>query len=96
VHLYPRVGDQPVADLEAFVRGVVEQLLREQPAKTRGAFDRPDPIRPRRRPRHQVLDLCPYADLSERDLVRVERERGMRSLVRVDADHHHSHDVLLE
>jgi hypothetical protein len=72
------------------------------------ASSRPSPVAPSiaqtrlapgRRPRLQILDLRrrgPDSDLTEPRLVRRESHRGMRCLVRVDADHHHSHVVLLE
>ena len=76
-----------------------EQLLREQPPQSSGTLNRPDPLRPGRGPRTQILDLrsrSSNSDLPEPRLLRSERDRGMRSLVRVNPDHHNSHNVLLE
>jgi hypothetical protein len=43
-----------------------------------------------------ILRRRPDSDLPESRLVGSERDRGMRSLVRVNPDHHDSHDVLLK
>jgi hypothetical protein len=74
-----------------------EQLLGKELAQTTRTLDRPYAIRPRCRPVLQPLELVApsdHPDLAEHGLGLVEHHRGMRSLVRVDPDHHASHAYL--
>jgi hypothetical protein len=71
-----------------------DQLLGQQMPQPAGAFDRPGPLRPGRRPRQQALRLAGRGvdpQLAEPLLRRADRHHGVRSLVRVHADHHCRH-----
>jgi len=75
-----------------------KQLLSQQMAETIAAFDRPSPVRPTVRPRLQLLHLRSRgADfhLAEHGLGCIHSNRGMRTLVRINADHHSCHRNLL-
>ncbi len=76
-----------------------DQLLGQQVAQPGGALHRPGPLRPRRRPRQQLLRLGragTHPQLAQRLLTRADRHRGMRALVRVDPDHHFRHQHALQ
>jgi len=67
------------------------QLLRQQVAQTRGVLHRPGPLREPSRPGQQPLELGrpgTYLELAQGQLGHVNRHGGVRSLVRVDTDHH--------
>jgi hypothetical protein len=73
------------------------ELARHQPAQAVGVLHRPDP-RHRRGPGQQLLDLLRsgrHPDLGRDVLAVVERDRGVRPLVRVDPDDGHLHERLL-
>jgi Transposase IS116/IS110/IS902 family len=66
-----------------------DQLLGQQVPQPADALDRPGPLRPETRPAQQPLDLrCtgPHPNLAQ-VLLRPDRHRGMRSLMRVHPDH---------
>jgi hypothetical protein len=67
------------------------QLLSEQVAEAGGVLDRPRAIGELLGPLQQPFELLgarPHPQLSQAPLAVVDRDRGVRSLVRVDADHH--------
>ena len=70
------------------------ELLGQQVAQAAGALDCPGPLRPVSGPFHQLAGLgCrrPHPHRPELPFRRVDRHRGMRSLVRVHSDHHSRH-----
>ena len=74
------------------------QLLGQHMAQAAGAFDRPGPLRPRRRPLHQLLRLrrtSPDPQLAQRLLACPDRHRSMRTLVRINPYHHCCHETAL-
>jgi hypothetical protein len=72
-----------------------DQLLGQQIPKPARSLDRPAARRPASGPLQQHLGLSsrsPHPDPPQLPLTCVNRERGVRSLVRIDTDHHASHD----
>ena len=66
-----------------------DQLLRQQPAKTVRALDRPAPVRPTFGENLEFADLVlarGHPQLSEYLSGRVEHDRGVRALVGIDPD----------
>jgi len=66
-----------------------------QPA---GAFHRPGPLRPGRRPLQQPLRLTSrgsYPHLAKRPFIRAGRYRRVQALMRARTDHHYRHDLPL-
>jgi hypothetical protein len=75
------------------------QLLGEQVAEAGGVLDRPLALGELLRPLQQLLELLgarPHSQLGEAPLAVVDCNRSVRSLVRVDADHHRHRMLLLE
>jgi hypothetical protein len=71
-----------------------DQLIAEQATQPTSALDCPDPPRPPPRPAPQHLQLINTGhdpDLTDNPFRSVERHRGMRLLVRINADHHANH-----
>ena len=88
----------PVPGTDTRVLTGRDQLLGQQVPQPVGAFHRPGPLRPGRCPGQQPLCLRgrgPDPHLAQRGLIRIDRHRRVRSLVRVHADHHHRHDLPL-
>jgi hypothetical protein len=74
------------------------QLLRQQVPQAGGAFYRPGPLRPGLRPGQQPLRLRgagPHPQQSHPNLIRADRHRRVRALMRVHADHHRRHHLPL-
>jgi hypothetical protein len=70
------------------------ELLGEQVTQAAGAFHRPGPLRPRRRPGDQLLSLSSRSadpQLTQRLFRQIDDHRRMRALVRVYPDHHCRH-----
>jgi hypothetical protein len=71
-----------------------DELLGEQMAQAGGAFHRPGPLRPRRRPADQLQSLNSRSadpQPAPRLLRRIDDHRRMRALVRVHPDNHGRH-----
>jgi len=71
---------------------VRDELLREKVAETAGAFHGPDPFRPALGPAQEPFEHrlgCDHAQLSEQTTFFVERDGGVRRLVRIDPDGDH-------
>ena len=71
-----------------------DELLGDQMAQASGAFHRPGPLRPRRRPGDQLLSLNSRSadpQLAQRLLRRIDDHRRVRALVRVHPDNHCRH-----
>jgi hypothetical protein len=92
----PRPGRQRRWNIQhAFTRG--DELLREEIPDATRRLDRPPPIRVLAGPRQQLADLAargPHPNRRQLDLVTIDRDRGMRSLVWIDSNRH-SHRALL-
>ncbi len=74
------------------------QLPGQHVPQAAGASGRPGPLRPRRRPLHQLLRLrrtSAYLQLAQRLLTPPDRHRGMRTLVRINPYHHCCHETAL-
>ncbi len=90
----PHPGGQPGGHIQHPLADG-HQLPGQQMPQPARALHRPGPLRPRRRPRHQLLRLSHRrADpqLTQRLFACTDRHRGMRALVRVDPDHHCHHE----
>jgi hypothetical protein len=90
----PHPRGQPGLDIRHLLPGC-EQLPGQQVPRAAGALHRPGPLRPGRRPLRQPPRLHrrgPYPHLAGRLLIRADRHRGVRALVRAGADHHCRHD----
>src|SRR5258706_2842482 len=75
-----------------------QQLLGQHVPQAARALDGPGPLRPFRRPFQQFAGLrrgSPDPQLAERRLGRVDRYRGVGSLVRIHADHYRCHSPAL-
>jgi hypothetical protein len=75
-----------------------QQLLRQQPTQASRALDRPHSIRPRPSPPLQAQQLIRtrrHPNLAKDHLPGVEHHRSVRPLVRIDPDHHTSHNASL-
>jgi hypothetical protein len=73
-----------------------DQLLRQQVPQPARPFDRPRPLPPATGPVQQRLGLFgrgAHPQLSQLLLASIDHERGVRSLVRINPDHHTSHSV---
>ena len=84
-------GGQRRGDVDDGLAGG-DELLGQQPSQAAGALDRPDALRPSRGPRSQPRQrraVGRHAQLAERGAGRVERDRGVRALVGIDADGDH-------
>jgi len=88
-HAHPRRERR--GDVDHVLAGA-DELLRQQVAEPSRGLDRPPPIRERLGPCQQLLALRAGRsdlELSDGDLVTVDRDRGVPPLVRVNADQHH-------
>jgi len=88
---HPDLGGQRRRDIDHGLAGS-DQLLGQQAPEPAGAFDRPDTLRPAARPGEQAAEcraVRGQPQLAERFAAAVERGRGVRALVRVDADGDH-------
>ena len=75
-----------------------EELLREKIAEPTRGLDRPRPILEPIGPREQLHALTftrPHLQPRELDLAAIDRDRGVRRLVRIHSDHHRHRDLLL-
>ncbi len=73
-----------------------DELLGQQVTEPGSALHGPGPVRPRGRPRDQLLRLakrCADPDLAQRLLARADHHRGVRPFMRVHADHHCRHQA---
>jgi hypothetical protein len=90
---HPHPGGQRGGNVQHHLAGS-DKLLGQQIAQPVGRLDRPRPRLEWRRPRQQLLHLpatSPHPQAGQLVLGRVERGRGVRTLVRVDTNHHCSH-----
>ena len=86
----PHPGGQGGGHVEHRLAGG-QQLLGQQVAEAASGLDRPGPLPKWRGPVAQLIDLAaggPHPHLRQLGLVSVDRHRGVRALVGIDADHH--------